>query len=390
MATRILSSFFGVLALVGTAVPIGAQQVDSAAFVTLLGDDTLAVERFVWTPTGIEAETLLRSPTTRVGKYRLEMDADGQLLRYEGSLWRGGSFDGDPMQTETAVREGGSFSYERTGNRPTSGTFESEAPVYPFIDMIHWPFELMLRRAHATQTEGETAQPLFSGARVLPFVVINYDASANDRFGVRHPTRGTMTVQTDGMGRMIALDAGETTRALTVERVAWLDLPAIAQRFAAADQGGRSFGALSGRGEEIATVHGADISVDYGTPQKRGRVIFGGLLEWGALWRTGANSATHFTTSSDLMMGGLHVPAGTYTLFTRPEADGGTLMINTRTNINGQQYDADADLGHVAMTHTMGDEVVEVFTIRVRETEAGGVLELLWDRDIFSVPFTVH
>ena len=388
MTRRISLVVLTVLAHIGAVTPANAQQADSAAFVTLLGEDTLAVERFVWTPAGIEAETLLRSPTTRVGRYMLEMDADGQLVRYEGRVWAGGSFAGEPATTESAVREGDAFAYERIGGRAASGTFESEVPVYPFIDMIHWPFELMLRRAHAMGTPGEIAQPLFSGSRVQPFVVI--DQGANNQFGVRHPSRGTMSVQTDDMGRMTGLDAGETTRALTVERVAWLDLPAIAQRFAAADEGGSPFGALSGRGEELATVHGAQISVDYGTPQKRGRVIFGGLLEWGALWRTGANSATHFTTSGDLAIGDLHVPAGTYTFFTRPQPDGGTLMINTRTNINGQQYDADADLGRVAMTHTMGDEVVEVFTIRVRETAEGGVIELMWDRDIFSVPFRVH
>jgi len=388
MTRRIHRSVLALLALIGAAPPVAAQQADSAAFVTLLGEDTLAVERFVWTPAGIEAETLLRSPSTRVGRYMLEMDSHGQLVRYEGRLWQGGSFAGEPATSETVVREGGAFAYERTGGRAASGTFESELPVYPFIDMIHWPFELMLRRAHSLGTPGDIAQPLFSGARVQPFVVI--DHGADNQFGVRHPSRGTMSVETDDMGRMTSLDAGETTRALTVERVAWLDLPAIAQRFAAADERGRPFGALSGRGEEMATVHGAEISVDYGTPVKRGRVIFGGLLEWGVLWRTGANAATHFTTSSDLMMGGLHVPAGTYTLFTRPQPDGGILMINTRTNINGQQYDAEADLGQVAMSHTMGDEVVEVFTIRVRETADGGVLELLWDRDIFSVPFMVR
>lgn len=375
-------------ALPGTGQALTVQQVDSAAFVTLLGDDTLAVERFVWTPDGIEAETLLRSPQTRVGKYMLEMDDQGQLVRYSGSVWQGGAFEGEPLQRETVVREGDAFAVERTGGRGGTGTFEADAPVYPFIDMIHWPFELMLRRAHGLGTPGEIAQPLFSGTRVQPFVVI--DQGEGNRFGVRHPTRGTMSVVTDDVGRMISLDAGETTRALTVRRVAWLDLPAIARRFADADARGRSFGALSGRGEELATVHGAEISVDYGTPHKRGRVIFGGLLEWGALWRTGANAATHFTTSRDLTIGDARVPAGMYTFFTRPQPDGGTLMINTRTNINGQQYDADADLARVAMSHSLGDEVVEVFTIRVRETDGGGVIELLWDRDIFSVPFTVH
>lgn len=378
----------GLLPLLALLLPTTgqAQQADSASFVTLLGVDTLAAERFVVTPGRVDAETVLRSPRTMVGRYTLEMDAQGQLTRYEGAVWEGGSGDGEPVMRETVVRQGDGFAYERTGSRAGSGTFTADAPVYPFIDMIHWPFELMLKRAHG-MPRGEIAQPLFSGGRVLPFVVIN---EGGNRFGVRHPTRGTMDVTTDATGRMVSLDAGRTTRALTVSRGSWMDLPAVARSFAARDGRGRAFGALSGRGEEDATVRGAHITVDYGTPQKRGRDIFGGLLKWGAVWRTGANAATHFTTDRDLVMGDLVVPAGTYTLFTVPQEDGGTLMINKRTGINGQQYDPDEDLGHVPMSRTVGDDVVEVFTIRVRETGEGGVLELLWDRDVFSIPFQVR
>ena len=369
-----------------TTPALEAQQADTASFVTLLGVDTLAVERFVVTDRRMEAETVLRSPRTTYGRYVLEMDPGGQITRYEGTVGEGADAQGEPMLHESVERAADGFAYQRGGARSASGTFTADAPVFPFIDMVHWPFELMLRRTHAMPA-GEIAQPLFSGGRVIPFVVIN---RGGNEFGVRHPTRGTMDVVTDDRGRMMSLDAGRTTRALTVHRGAWMDLPAIARSFASRDGQGRSFGDLSGRGEEHATVHGAAISVDFGTPQKRGRDIFGGLLPWGVLWRTGANQATHFTTDRDLVMGELTVPAGTYTLFTIPEEDGGTLMINKRTGINGQQYDADQDLGHVAMTRSTGGETVEVFTIRVRETPQGGVLELLWDRDIFSVPFQVR
>ncbi|MFQ5538444.1 MAG: DUF2911 domain-containing protein [Gemmatimonadota bacterium] len=75
---------------------------------------------------------------------------------------------------------------------------------------------------------------------------------------------------------------------------------------------------------------------------------------------------------------------------TRLGVDGGVLMINRRTDINGQQYDETADLGRVPMTHTRTDEVTEIFTIRVRETPTGGVLELVWDQDLFSIPFQVR
>src|SRR5690606_31702569 len=151
----------------------------------------------------------------------------------------------------------------------------------PFIDMVHWPFELALTRAAGQ----DGPLPLFTERGTVDFTLGTDEAG---RRTLTHPFRGTMTVETDAGGRLQALDAGATTRALTVTRTDVVDLDAFAARYAARDAAGQPFGPLSGRGETTAQVGGATISVDYGQPARRGRELFGALVPWGEVWRTGA------------------------------------------------------------------------------------------------------
>ena len=132
---------------------------------------------------------------------------------------------------------------------------------------------------------------------------------------------------------------------------------------------------------------GSDFKVTFGSPQKRGRTIFGGIVPYGERWRTGANSASHFSTTKDIYIAGNKVPAGEYTLFSIPEENGGTLIINKQTGQNGQSYDESRDLMRVPMMREENSEEVEGFTIQVVETENGGSIELLWDRTIYYVNF---
>src|SRR5437870_2243674 len=63
---------------------------------------------------------------------------------------------------------------------------------------------------------------------------------------------------------------------------------------------------------------GKSVTIDYSSPRKKGRAIFTDVVKYGEIWRTGANEATTFVTNTDLMVGGTHVPAGSYTLSTVP------------------------------------------------------------------------
>lgn len=362
---------------------------DQAAFITLLGEDTLAVEVFEHTPDGMEATVVLRTPRTAVQHYVLDLDDQGDLERMEVETREPGSAaDVDPLSREVYELEGDSLRVTVTEDGETeTRTVAGHGQMLPFLDMIHWPFDLMLMRAHESGQDSVT-QDLFTGRGSLPFVVRQ---TGEGTMTATHPFRGTMVVDVDDEGRLLTLDAGATTRKLIVTRVpaSEVDTDAIAARFAAADAAGNSFGALSGRGETTAEIDGARITVDYGQPAKRGREIFGALVPWGEVWRTGANQATHFTTDRALKMGDLDVPAGTYTLFTIPEPRGGMLIVNRQTGQGGTTYNQDQDLGRVPMTVRKLPEPVELFTIAVEESGAGGELQLQWDRTALVVPFSV-
>jgi hypothetical protein len=118
--------------------------------------------------------------------------------------------------------------------------------------------------------------------------------------------------------------------------------------------------------------------------------VFGGVLvPYDQVWRTGANTATHFRTSADLVMGGVTVPAGTYTLYTLPSAAGTKLIVNRQTGQWGTEYSAAQDLARIDMQTTSVASPVEQFTIAVEPQGAGGVLRMTWATTQLSVPFTV-
>ena len=120
------------------------------------------------------------------------------------------------------------------------------------------------------------------------------------------------------------------------------------------------------------TIAGAALKVDYGRPSKRGRVIFGGLEKWGNVWRTGANEATHFTTSKPLMFGSATVPAGTYTLYTLLDEGGKwQLIVNKQTGQWGTEYKQEMDLVRIPLTVTQTPAVVEQMEITARAQGCG-------------------
>jgi Protein of unknown function (DUF2911) len=95
----------------------------------------------------------------------------------------------------------------------------------------------------------------------------------------------------------------------------------------------------------------AAITIKYNAPSMRGRKIMGGLVPFGTVWRTGANPATTLITATDLKIGTLTVPAGTYTIYTLPAAGTWQLIINKQTGQWGTVYDEKMDLGRTPMTH---------------------------------------
>lgn len=381
------------LASLAGAAPAAAQaRADSAALVTVLGRDTIALERWVRTGDRIQAEAAVRSPSTSLRRYTLDLTPSGGMRRFEERVVDPAAPGGAPRRVEVIEAADSGWTRRVTeGDSTRTSRVQAGPDALPWVDLVHWPFELALRHVPAT---GTATRPFLAGGRPLAYTLAR---TAPGQVTLTHPLRGPSVARTDAAGRLLGLDAAQTTRKVVVTRVPWVDVEGPARRWAEEDRAGRGMGELSGRAREELTVGGAKIALDYGVPVRRGRDIFPAVVAWGQLWRTGANRATHFTTDRPLLLGDpaaggtLAVPAGEYTLFSMPEAEGGWLIVNRQTGQNGTAYDAARDLGRVRLRRTTVAEPVERLTIRAEPAGAGGgVLRIEWDRSRFEVPFTVR
>lgn len=135
------------------------------------------------------------------------------------------------------------------------------------------------------------------------------------------------------------------------------------------------------------TEEGPLAKVVYSRPQKNDRDIFGALIPYGKVWRTGANEATTITFYEDVMFGGEMIEAGTYALFTVPGQDEWKIMLNSNPNQWGAyRMDAKKTVLETSAEPTMTETVIEPFTITFRKVDGGAHLVMAWDQTMVEVP----
>jgi hypothetical protein len=131
---------------------------------------------------------------------------------------------------------------------------------------------------------------------------------------------------------------------------------------------------------------GKGVTIDYSSPRMKGRKIFGDLVPYGEVWRTGANEATTFVTTANLTVGNTRVPAGNYTIFTVPNQNRWTLIINKKTGEWGIPYKYESDeLGRVDMKVSQTPTPVEDFTIAFDQNGSVCTLNISWESTLASV-----
>ena len=363
---------------------------ETGAFVVRLGADTTAVERWTRTATAtgtrIEGDVVNRSPVARVSHYVVDLDAAGRPTRAEIRTRRP---DGTPMPNAAlgaVYTFRGDSAYAELQMPDSVARFRAPvaAGTIPSLANSYAMWEVALRALRAAKRDSGSISLWGAGApsaQALPARMDGASAATVTYFG------DPVSVRFDGEGRILGVDGTRTTNKVVVERVRDLDVAALAQSF-----GSRAaLGQTSPRDTTRATLGAAQLLVDYGRPSKRGRTVWGGtLVPYDAIWRTGANAATTFVTSADLVIGGQPVPAGTYTLYTWPTAQGYQLVINKQTKQWGTEYKPEMDLVRVPLTSTPLSTPVEQFTIAIEPAGASaGTLALRWDTLQLAVPVTV-
>lgn len=146
-----------------------------------------------------------------------------------------------------------------------------------------------------------------------------------------------------------------------------------------------------------ATIDGAEIKITYGRPYTKDpksgemRKIWGGLVPFGQIWRMGADEATILTTSKDISIQGVKIPAGSYSLYLQPEEKGdAALIVNKQTGQWGTKHDASQDFARIAMKKNPLSSPVNQFTIEIaKEKSEGGILRLKWETTSYWAPIKV-
>jgi hypothetical protein len=132
----------------------------------------------------------------------------------------------------------------------------------------------------------------------------------------------------------------------------------------------------------------SSIELSYSRPGIKGRKIFGDLVPFGKVWRTGANSATTISFADDVIIGNITVPAGKYGLLTIPDADNWTVIITSQLDVtNPSTYNQDHDLVRVIVRPENMRDRVETFTMQFANVRSASCeLQVMWENTIVALP----
>jgi hypothetical protein len=374
-------------------------------FVTVLGNDTVAVERIVRSPTRLVTDGVDRWPFVRRRHTEFDLARDGTIRHMVMDVHtpNGGSprERGRRVTADFARNTVNISVRDSAGVRDTSFVTGGVITV-PHVSMMYSVIELEIAAAlHRAAATG-----LGPGDSVM-FRQFYPDRDVGRSFvlhrGFVHPLTagkvelwhdwlsGTGEVTVDSSGRMLTYSGMRSTYKVAVARTAAPpDVDSIADRLAAAERR-TGLQQLSVRDTARATIGAATFAVDYGRPLARGRTLLGDVISYDRVWRTGANAATQFTTSAPITLAGLSLPAGTYTLWTVPHVRGVDLIVNRETGQWGTEYRRAQDLGTAPMTSDSVGPPVEKFTIAIEPRDARhGTLAMAWGTFRWTAPIQVR
>jgi hypothetical protein len=354
----------------------------SGTFVVTLGNDTIAIEQYTRTPERLEGEQVVRSPRTQHRIYTATFGARGAIERFE-LVTHNVSGEPGPAETKATIEFRGDSAIAQLPRGDSTVTERTKVPAgaLPYCGQCYAFIEEAIRRSRSARGDRYTTAILPLGADE-PWTV-EVARLGRDSATITLGPIGLLRMHVDDQGTLLGLTGAGSNMQVTVERVPLLDFATLGKSFAA-----RPLGQLSPADSVQASIGGASLTVRYNRPSMRGRMIFGGVVPWNKVWRTGANAATTLETSADLLLAGTSIPAGKYSLWTIPSASAWKLIINRNTGQWGTEYDAQHDLVRLDMTVEPLAPPVEQFTIAIEAQEDRGVLKFEWARTQAWIPIS--
>ncbi|HEY4287812.1 MAG TPA: DUF2911 domain-containing protein [Puia sp.] len=346
-------------------------------FLTMLGRDTISVETVVRQGNTLESDEVDRFPRVRIRHTVVKLNDDGSIRHLAMDIQTPSEPSGERNRTVVADV---AHNNVHLSKRDSTGTVNRDFQTGGSLVVAHVPqmyslyelyFAAALKRSAASKPA--TGSPVqlrqFYIDREFDRFPLGYATVTPVGKGKAEITHdwlaGTGEALMDSADDLLSYSGDRSTYKVEVKRLATApDVKIIAARFEAEESAG-GVKSLSVRDTVRTQIGNAILTIDYGRPLARGRTLLGEVIPYDRVWRTGANAATQFTTTTPIKLGGLPVPAGTYTLFTAPHTGGVDLIVNKKSGEWGTEYNSSLDLGAVRMTSEMADVPVEKFTISV-------------------------
>jgi hypothetical protein len=390
------------LVLLAACGPTGPAE--QYGFITRLGRDTISLERVSRRGNAVTIDGVDRFPRVRQRHTEIELDDAGAIRRLvmeirtpsEPENERERHVVADVTRDSVRIVKRDGTGAKRWAFGTAGGVAMAHVPqMYSLYELY---FAAALRRAQAAnRNAGDTVQ-----MRQF-YIDREFDRFPLHRGVVRIASGGGAEISHDwlsGTGdatfdsthRLLTYSGHRTTYKVDVTRLAEPpDVESVGMRFAALETQSGGASQLSVRDTMRANIGSATFTVEYSRPLARGRTLVGDVIPYDRVWRTGANAATHFTTSAPITVAGIEVPQGAYTLWTFPRADGVDLIVNKQTGQWGTGYGRAHDLARAPMATEALESPVEKFTISIVPIDSRrGTLAMEWGSFRWTAPIAVR
>jgi hypothetical protein len=369
-----------------------APKLERYGFLTTLGRDTISIESISRQGNTLTSDEVDRFPSVRIRHTVVDLNDDGSIRHLVMNIHTPSEPSGQRDRKVVADVAGNIVHLSKTDS---TGTVNRDFPTDGAIVVAHVPQMYSLYELYfAAALKQAAASKLAAGTPVQMRQF--YIDREFDRFPLGHATvnpldkgkieithdwlSGTGEAMMDSAGNMLSYSGARTTYDVQVKRLATPpDVKATADRFEAKETQSGNVKSLSVRETIRAQIGNSIFTVDYGRPLLRGRTLLGDVIPFDRVWRTGANAATQFTTSTPIKLAGMLVPAGSYTLFTAPHTNGVDLIVNKQTGEWGTEYNRSLNLGIARMISEVATATAEEFTISIIPADKRhGTLVLEW------------
>lgn len=366
-------------------MPLCGQQPYTASFIAKMGDDTVIVETYNMLPNHLFGKAYRRYPEDEIGVFHFHFYPDGSIKNYTVTYMKPDS----SFVTSSGGVEGVSFANDTC---TYFGSWPGEEGEYinkyalkhidfiggwtPFLSLIEW-------NCMRLKKSGGESLPLnlindYIGTREVAVFMGNKDTMI---FG--GPFLEYTKLKVSPEGRILAYDGTSTPWNFIVTKHAPINVDEEAKRMSKKPKIGIPSPNVNGK----FFIANDTIAITYGSPHKRGRQIFGGVVPYDSVWRTGANDPTKITLPYAIQFGKVTIPKGEYAVYTIPRPNAWTLIFNSDLKRWPTDPDRGKDIALIPMQVRKPVKPADQLIIDIEPAKDGGIIKITWDETEAFAPF---